>query len=1130
MDKTKYKSLRFKINIAIFVTCLVIAIIFGAILYPFEIRRHDSHVKKIELLLDTIFQQKYEDFANEIFADQKRALALTLKDILKVEGIAAVSIYKPDGTLFLSTDAALSDYFKGQHRDLDTSSTSLETTSYKGKSLGIYSRGIEVIGQKIGFIEIYYDFEALIKETRLSVIIFLTLLLTTLILMSALLNFMLSRFVIRPVSLLHNAINKIQKGHLGETVSFPFRDEIGTMGVAFNEMSIELHESQEEIKKAEEKYRSIFEKATIGIYQTTADDKGRFLTVNPAFAHIMGYASPEEVIEHITDIRSQLYVNSDDRIKLQRLLENMESVKGFETQLYRKDGKAIDVSLNIHAIRDENDNIRYYEGIMEDITEKKQASQLRIAKEAAEAATQAKSDFLANMSHEIRTPMNAVIGMTYLALKTDLSPKQYDYLKRIETSAKSLLGVINDILDFSKIESGKLDIEHVDFSLSETLDNVANIIIAKTQDKENLEVILHLDPRVSPFLIGDALRLGQVLINLCDNAIKFTEQGEIVLSTELFEQSNSQTTLQFSVKDTGIGMSKAQIDKLFQPFTQADTSTTRKYGGTGLGRVICKRLVEMMGGKIWAESAVGQGSCFFLTATFGRSEKTPEKRLEPPPGIKGMRILVVDDSATSRDALKAMLASFGFKNVTLVGNAEDGLKELEKTAEQQRYGLVLMDWKMPVMSGLEASKRIKNHPVLANIPTIIMVSAYGREKIVQQADQIGLEGYLIKPFNPSTLFDTIIQTYSRDTFELVRPRLSEDKIIQKLKSIQGAKILLVEDNEINQLLAQEILQEVGFSVTIANDGREAVNMVRERKFDAVLMDVQMPVMDGHQATREIRKDIRFRELPIIAMTAHAMTGDKERSLEAGMNQHITKPINPHELFSTLLAWINPGERIISDDIPSKIGLKIEVKDDKPLKDMPGIEVKTGLARALGNRVLYMNLLAKFHRDYADAASKVKDALDNHDTEQVQQLIHTIKGVAGSIGANDLERTTSELEIAVIEKEVTKTEALIKPFNQALMILLDSISSILEADSGKEQKTVELSEAKTDVLLELLLKLNPFILNREAKPCKELMKEIVDYIWPEAYHQKVSDLNRFINKYQFKSAQALISQIIAQLEK
>ena len=1125
----KNRSLGFKINVAIFITCLVIATIFGAILYPFEISRRDSHKKKVELLLDTIFHQKYEDLANEIFASQKRALKLTLDDILKVEGIVAISIYTPKGDLFLSTDPALSGNVNDVKGKPSRITDSFVTESYQGRSLGIYSRGIDVIGQKIAIIKIYYDFEALNKETRLSVIIFMTLLLTTLILMSALLNFMLSRFVIRPVSLLHNAINKVQKGHLGETVALPFSDQIGKMGAAFNEMSVELYENQEEIKKAEEKYRSIFEKATVGIYQSTADEKGRFLTFNPAFAQIMGYASSEAGIKNITDIRSQLYVNPDDRTTLQQLLDRTGSVQGFETQFYRKDGKVIDVSMNVHVVRDENNTILHYEGILEDITEKKQASQLRIAKEAAEAATQAKSNFLANMSHEIRTPMNAIIGMTYLALKTDLTPKQYDYLKRIEISAKSLLGVINDILDFSKIESGKLDIEQVEFFLAETLDNVANIIIVKTQEKENLEVILDLDVRVPPFLLGDSLRLGQVLINLCDNAIKFTEQGEIVLSTKLLEQSDTQVTLQFSVRDTGIGMSGDQMGKLFQPFTQADTSMTRKYGGTGLGLVISKRLVEMMEGKIWIESTVGQGSSFFFTARFGKSEKTDKKPVELPPDLKGLRVLVVDDNATSRNVLKGMIESFSF-DITLAASGEDGLKELENTGEDHPFELVLMDWKMPGMNGIETSKRIKNHPGLSKIPTIIMVTAYGREEIVRQADQVGLEGFLIKPFNPSTLFDTIMQTFSHDTRKLIRPPAAKDKIIQKLKSIQGVQILLVEDNLINQLVAQEILEEAGLVVTIAGHGGEAVSLVREKKFDAVLMDVQMPVMDGYQATREIRKDPRFRELPIIAMTAHAMTGDKEKSLEAGMNYHVTKPINPKELFSTLLIWIKPGERPVSDDIITTKKQKIAEKDLHPLKDMPGIEVKKGLARVRDNRVLYKNLLAKFHRDYADATSRIKDAVDNHDSEQFRHLVHTIKGVSGNIGAADLERAASDLETGADQENVGGIEDLIHRFNTALTIVLDSIAQVVESDSEKKETTSKDPVADTGVLLQLLLKLQPHILDREAKPCKDIMEEIADYTWPDAYVPGIVDLNRYIAKYKFKNAQELISQIIDNLKR
>jgi len=1128
MEKTKYKSLQLKINIAIFITCLVIAIIFGAILYPFEIRRNYSHVKRIELLLDTIFQSKYEDLANEIFAEQKRALELTLKDILKVEGVSAISISKPDGTLLLSTDASLFKYFKNQSRDVDISLGSHVKTSYKGKSLGVYSREIEVIGQIIGTIKIYYDFQELIKETRLSVIIFSTLLLTTLILMSALLNLMLSRLVIHPVSLLHKAINKIQMGQLGETVSFHSRDEIGTMGIAFNEMSIELSESQREIKAAEKKYRSIFENATAGIYQSTADEDGRFLTVNPAFAHIMGYDTPQEVMENVINIRSELYVNPDDRMKLLRVLEKEESVRDFETKLHRKDGTAIDVSVNMNVIRDENGSILHYEGILEDITEKKQASKLRIEKEAAEAATQAKSEFLANMSHEIRTPMNAVIGITYLALKTDLNPKQYEYLKRIETSAKHLLGVLNDILDFSKIESGKLDIEHVDFSLADTLDNVANIIVVKTQDKEDVEVIFDFDPRIPSFLVGDALRLGQVLINLCDNAIKFTKQGEIIISTKLLEHSDTLLTVKFTVEDTGIGMTEKQVEQLFKPFSQADTSTTREYGGTGLGLVICRRLVELMGGKILVESEVGRGSCFCFTANFGRSKKHVEKPLESPSGLKGSRILVVDDSAASRDALRVMLESFGFK-VALVDSGEKCLQELDEFSGLQSYFMVLLDWRMPGMNGLEVYKRIKHHSDYANIPTIIMGTSYAREEIARYADQVGLEGYLIKPFNPSTLFDTIIQTLTRDTLEMVKPPLPEDKMIKKLKWIRGAEILLVEDNEINQLLAKEILEEAGFVVTIANDGDEAVKLVHEKPFDAVLMDVQMPVMDGHQATREIRKEARFKDLPIIAMTAHAMTGDKEKSIEAGMNQHITKPISPHELFSTLLVWIKPGHRVISDKKPAEATLDIEAKDVGMIGQLPGINVKTGLSNSLGNKTLYVKLLSKFRQDYSNATTQIRNSMQNGETEKIRRLVHTVKGVSGSIGAHDLARATSELEDAMIGQETHMIEKLINNFDYSLTILLNSISSIIKADSRIETEPVAAPETDTEVLLKLLLKLKPYLFKGEAKPCKEIMNNILEYTWPDKYTQMLLKLNRHILKYQFKKAQPLASKIITQLE-
>ena len=605
----KDRSLRFKINMAIFITCLVIAIIFGTILYPFEIRRHDSHVKKIELLLDTIFQQKYEDLANEIFAKQKRALAVTLQDILAVEGIAAISIYLPDGELFLSTDAAFSKSFDDLNRNSSNSSASFVTQSFQGRSLGIYSRGIEVIGQKIADIEIYYDFEELVKETRLSITIFLTLLLTTLILMSVFLNFMLSRFVIRPVSLLHNAINKLQEGYLGETVDLPFRDEIGKMGTAFNEMSVKLYDGQVALKQAEEKYRSIFENATVGIYRSTADAKGHLLTVNPAFAQILGYASPEEMIKELTDVSIQFYVNPDDRKRLQNLLKVEGVVRGFEAQVYRKNGEIIDVSENSHAIRDENNNILYYEGIIEDITEKKQASQLRIAKEAAEAANRHKSEFLANMSHELRTPLNAILGYTELILDGiygEVPEKIREVLERLDKNGRHLLSLINDVLDLSKIEAGQLVLSLEEYSMTDVIQTVITSVEALAAEK-NLKLNVSA-PAGLKIGRGDQQRIAQVLLNLVGNAIKFTESGEVKV-----EVGVSDEMFLISVVDTGPGISIADQKKIFEEFQQADGSSTREKGGTGLGLSIAKKIVEMHGGRIWVKSTPGKGSNFSFT-------------------------------------------------------------------------------------------------------------------------------------------------------------------------------------------------------------------------------------------------------------------------------------------------------------------------------------------------------------------------------------------------------------------------------------------------------------------------------------------------------------------------------------
>jgi signal transduction histidine kinase/CheY-like chemotaxis protein/HPt (histidine-containing phosphotransfer) domain-containing protein len=691
-----------------------------------------------------------------------------------------------------------------------------------------------------------------------------------------------------------------------------------------------------------------------------------------------------------------------------------------------------------------------------------------LAEQKAEEATRAKSEFLANMSHEIRTPMNAIIGMAHLALKTDLNAKQYDYLKKVDISAKSLLGIINDILDFSKIEAGKMDMESVDFQLEDALDNISTLVGIKTQEKR-LELLFKTDPSVPTALIGDPLRLGQVLINLSNNAVKFTDAGEIIVSTELVKKDGAQATLKFSVQDTGVGMTAEQAAKLFQPFAQADSSTTRKYGGTGLGLTISKRLAEMMGGEIWVESEPGQGSTFSFTANFGLGKEKAKKRFKPSQDLRGMKVLVVDDNATSRVILQEMLESFSFE-VSLAASGEEGITELEDANEDKPFELVIMDWKMPGMDGIEASKRIKDHEGLNKIPAIILVTAYGREEIIQQAEGVGLDGFLLKPVNPSMLFDNILQAFGEAVPETSRVVQRHEQEAEVLEHVRGANVLLVEDNEINQQVAKEILEGAGLVVTIANNGLEAVNAVKAGNYDAVLMDVQMPVMDGYTATKAIRKwefgmgNEGNDPIPIIAMTAHAMAGDEDKSLQAGMNGHVAKPIDPDQLFSTLQKWIKPSEKRVQvqqPEIPAKGPEAVQtIPEEEGLPEsLPEFDLADGLKRLQGNKKLYRRLLLSFATDYCGAANDIRIALEAKDFERTHSLVHNIKGLAGNLSATDLQASAVNLEKLVkgVQKNTPPAKELNLSFSELEIALNRALASAQSLVASDEENACKLSD-------------------------------------------------------------------------
>ncbi|CAK0753182.1 two-component system, sensor histidine kinase and response regulator [Gammaproteobacteria bacterium] len=768
-----------------------------------------------------------------------------------------------------------------------------------------------------------------------------------------------------------------------------------------------------------------------------------------------------------------------------------------------------------------------------------------------EATTRAKDLFLANMSHEIRTPMNAIIGLNDLALKQELPPKVRDYLIKIHSASHSLLRIINDILDFSKIESGQLILEQESFHLSDLFEHLSDLLRNQAAEK-NIELIMAIAQDCPISLFGDALRLEQILLNLISNAIKFTEQGIVYVqarsiprepatrnkSNGVLESNDDRPAqrvmLEFTVQDSGIGLSSEQINKLFHPFVQADDSTTRRYGGTGLGLSICKRLVGLMGGQIGVESNLGKGSIFHFTIV---CEQRPDLRREiplPPESLRGLKVLVADDNEVAREIFDSMLRKFTFAP-TLVASGDEAVIALENAmANGSPYPLVCLDYRMPGMNGIETAQKILDittrRTSISPLPKIILLSAFCREEFpVAQLNLAGISVFLRKPINCSYLFDSIMKLFGQQVAKLYRSREEQTDYTEISNRIGGARILLVEDTPINQQVAQELLAGVGILVDMANNGAEAVQMVQKGSYDAVLMDIQMPIMDGHEAVRVIRRDPRFAQLPIIAMTAHALTSDREKSLTAGMNDHIVKPIDPDRLFSLLITYIKPGDRASIDRKSLRQLSPSSHEETAALEKIPGFDLKSALHRVMGNQALLVKLLVDFKQDYDNSAKDVRKCLTQGEPERGRRIVHQIKGLTGNIGARTVHAAARTLELAIEQRHENDWPVLVDTFESTLeefLVAITDIQSIIHktdmgvtSNSGPDSVGTLDNETIKPALLELAAHLRKFSISAHSA-----FNAIKPFLLQAGFHQEVEQMTKQINRFRFNEALSSLEAI------
>ena len=811
---------------------------------------------------------------------------------------------------------------------------------------------------------------------------------------------------------------------------------------------------------------------------------------NHAVAFITG-RSEKEVLGKSLD----MLFPPEQANKSMKFFKNLQKEKRWETleiEIIHVDGSIRTLLWNSAIIYD-SDGITPVSIIAQgqDITDRKKA----------EEASNAKSQFLANMSHEIRTPMNAIMGLTYLLDQSDLDDSQKKYVSKIKGASTVLLRIINDILDFSKIEAGKLEIENIKFNIDMVLENVSNLY-TMTATNKGIDINFDTGESVPDLLIGDPHRLEQIISNLTTNAIKFTNQGEVNVAVRSLDETENKVKLHFSVTDTGIGLTKEQIKLLFTAFTQADDSMTRKYGGTGLGLTISKQLVELMNGKIWVESVYGEGASFQFIVQFDKAVDLIKLSYEEHPDFQGKKVLVVDHNKTSLMILERMLRSFPFE-VTALRNPFEAIELLQ----QEDFDLLVIDFNLPELSGIDLYKRLVANTEIT-VPKTIFVSATGRESYYNQVSQLGVNNFLVKPINQSLMFDAVMNALKGTAWSQADKDLNEERRIKYPRALKDKRILLVEDNDINQLVAKDILEQVGIHVSIASNGEEAIEYVRANKFDAVLMDVQMPIMDGYKATRIIRETYSSWELPIIAMTANALKGDRERSLESGMNDYISKPINPELLFETLAKWL--------------LGISNKILEKPSSEKVEILDFERTLIQLGNKQDFYFDLLKRYSANYSNLVKELLDMRLNKQYTEAKRFIHSLKSVTGNIGAMKLSRFIVEFEEHYESYNEKNLGEKLKELSNLNEELLNTINNVIPI-TDPEEKRLD-SNSNFDVY-EALGKLRDALEKARANEIKDSISYLVSNTQDMRFRDKIIETKKLVNRYRYKEAKVMVEEIM-----